>query len=69
MVKYSEVINGSKINISFVIYGVIISVKKMVDVNKEGGDVGVWPWGSKKMNRDLKKTNRDMVLWCIVQIN
>ncbi|EOB04691.1 hypothetical protein Anapl_04998 [Anas platyrhynchos] len=30
----------------FVIYGVIIRVKKMVDINKERGDVGVWPWGS-----------------------
>ena len=27
-------------------YGVIIRVKKIADVNKEGGDVGVWPWGS-----------------------
>lgn len=28
------------------IYGEIIRVKKMADTNKEGGDVGVWPWGS-----------------------
>ncbi|EOA93442.1 hypothetical protein Anapl_15994 [Anas platyrhynchos] len=27
-------------------YGVVIHVEKMVDINKEGGDVGVWPWGS-----------------------
>jgi len=26
-----------------VIYGIIVCVKKMVDINKEGG---VWPWGS-----------------------
>lgn len=24
----------------------VIRVEKMVDINKEGGDVGVWPWGS-----------------------
>jgi len=29
-----------------VIYGIIVCVKKMVDINKEGGDGGVWPWGS-----------------------
>jgi len=24
---------------------VVIHVEKMVDINKEGGDEGVWPWG------------------------
>ncbi|EOA95461.1 hypothetical protein Anapl_17839 [Anas platyrhynchos] len=28
-----------------VIYGVVIRVEKMVDINKEGGDLRVWPWG------------------------
>jgi len=28
-----------------VIYGVVIRVEKMVDINKEGGDLGMWPWG------------------------
>ena len=27
------------------IYGVVIRVEKMVDINKEGGDFGMWPWG------------------------
>ncbi len=30
---------------SIVIYGVVIRVEKMVDINTEGGDLGMWPWG------------------------
>jgi len=42
-----NVLNGSKILERFitVIYGVVIRVEKMVDINKEGGDLGMWPWG------------------------
>ena len=38
--------NKSKLHLGSVLYGVVIRVEKMVDINKEGGDVGVWPWGS-----------------------
>ena len=38
--------NKSKLHLGSVIYGVVIRVQKMVDINKEGGDVGVWPCGS-----------------------
>ena len=27
-----------------VIYGMVICVKKMVYINKERGDLGMWPW-------------------------
>ena len=30
----------------YVINGVVIRVEKMVDIHKEGGDVGVCPWRS-----------------------
>lgn len=28
------------------IYGIIIHIKKMVCINKEGEDLGGWPWES-----------------------
>ena len=38
--------NKSKLHLGSVICGAVIGVEKMVDSNKEGGDVGVWPCGS-----------------------
>ena len=32
-----------------VIYGVVIRVRKMADINKEGGDLGMWQWGSESL--------------------